>query len=74
MIDYQRVLTIIATSPLARPVRVLMAIYQFADFTGVLEALPVSLAQGSGQQVQVMPTSGQPVDLPETDHDGEKPR
>ena len=70
MIDYQRVLTVIATSPLARPVRVLLAVYQFADFTGALEALPASPAEGIGERIQVTATSQQPVVLPEQDKDG----
>ncbi len=74
MIDYQRMLTAIATSALAKPLRVLLAVYQFADFTGALEGMPEPPAEGFGAQIQVMLGSHQPVLVPETDKDGEKPR
>lgn len=74
MIDYQRMLTTIATSALAKPLRMLLAVYQFADFTGALEGMPEPPAEGFGAQIQVMLGSHQPVLVPETDKDGEKPR
>jgi hypothetical protein len=67
-------LTTIANSALAKPLRVLLAVYQFADFSGALEGMAEPPAEGFGAQIQVMLGLHQPVVVPETDSDGEKPR
>lgn len=73
MIDYQRILTVIASSAVAKRVRVLLAVYEFADFTGAVPAMPMPPAEIFGEQIETMLTSCQSVISPETGIDGNKP-
>ena len=74
MIDYQRMLALIASSPLAKPVRVLLAVYEFADFTGAVPAMPIPLVALAGAQVEAILAPFQPVISAEKASTEEKPR
>jgi hypothetical protein len=71
MIDHQKILSVIGASALAKPIRVLLAVYELADFSGAVSSLPILAEADFMEPVKVLANSYQSSVFADV-HDEEK--